>query len=407
VSVSPLPSARRADIDWIRVCAFGLLILYHVGLVYAPWDWHVHSPRTFEGLRYAALVTNPWRLTLLFFVSGAALRLMSTKLSPGAVLKARLARLAPPFLFGVIVLTPPQAWIEAMEKGSWSQGLGAWWLAEFSPQGFTNGIPLNHLWFVLYIGVYSLAAILLLASPRLMAGLERAVAWLLRGPALLVLPMAYLAFARQSLFATYGLSNHLETDWYNHAISLAVFGLGFLTVRNAAIWRDFERLRWVALGVAAAALPALIRMEGIDPGATLYDGALKNAIYAVDQWATICAVLGFASRHIRDADGPVLRYLTQAVFPCYLAHQTLLVAAAHLTKQAGLPVEIEAPLLIVATLGGSLAIYEIVRRIDWMRPLWGLKPVPRPPAGRVQPATLGIDIGVDRVAERPRRAEAA
>ena len=217
--------------------------------------------------------------------------------------------------------------------------------------------------------------------------------------------MAYLALVRQGLFAKYGLSNHLETDWYNHAMSLAVFGLGFLTVRSAAIWRQFERLRWAALVVAALALPALIRMEGVDPGATLYDGTLKNAIYAIDQWATICAVLGFASRHIRDADGPVLRYLTAAVFPCYLAHQTLLVAAAHLTKQAGLPVVIEAPLLILVTLGGSLAIYEIVRRIDPIRPLWGLKPAPRPPPVRIQPAMLGMELAVER--DGPRRAEAA
>jgi len=31
-----------------------------------------------------------------------------------------------------------------------------------------------------------------------------------------------------------------------------------------------------------------------------------------DQWATIGAVVGFASRHIRHADGPLLRYLTDA-----------------------------------------------------------------------------------------------
>ena len=407
MSVSPHPSARRADIDWIRVCAFGLLILYHVGLVYAPWDWHVHSPRTFEGLRYAALVTNPWRLTLLFFVSGAALRLMSGKLSPAKVLKARLARLVPPFLFGVLVLTPPQAWIEAMEKGSWNQGLAEWWVAEFSPQGFANGIPLNHLWFVLYIGVYSLAAIALLASPRLMSALERGAARLLAGPLIVLVPMAYLALVRQGLFARYGLSNHLETDWYNHAMSLAVFGLGFLTIRNAELWRDLERFRWMALAIAAVALPALIRMEGIDPGATLFDGAPKNAIYAIDQWATICAVLGFASRHLRHADGPALRYLTQAVFPCYLAHQTLLVAAAHLTKAAGLPVAVEAPLLVIVTLGGSLAVYEGVRRINLLRPIWGLKPAPRPAPARVRPATLGVELPVEFVVDPPRRAEAA
>ncbi len=72
---------------------------------------------------------------------------------------------------------------------------------------------------------------------------------------------------------------------------------------------------------------------------------------------------------------------------------------------------IEAPLLIVVTLGGSLAIYEIVRRIDLIRPLWGLKPAPRPTSVRAQPAMLGIDLGrdlaVERVSDPPRRAEAA
>lgn len=374
-----MPSAtRRADIDWIRVAAFGLLIVYHVGLVYAPWDWHVHSPHTFEPLRYAALVTNPWRLTLLFLVSGVALRFMSRKYAPGAVLKARLARLVPPFLFGVLVLVPPQAWIEAMDKGSWNQGLWAWWLAEFSPAGLAAGVPVNHLWFVLYIGVYSVIAIGLLALPRVLALAEAGLEWLLGGWRLLVLPILYLAFARQQLFATYGLSNHLSTDWYNHAMSLGVFGLGFLLALRETVWRNFERLRFAFLGLAVVALPLLIALEA-DPGGMAFHGLMKNAMFALDQWATIGAVLGFASRHIRAADGPLLRYLTDAVFPCYLAHQTILVICAALLEPAGLPVGVEAPLLIAATLGGSLLVYEVVRRIDPIRPLWGLKRRGRPP----------------------------
>jgi glucan biosynthesis protein C len=371
VSSPALP--RRADIDWIRVAAFGLLIFYHVGLVYAPWDWHVHSPHTFEPLRYAALVTNPWRLTLLFFVSGVALRFMSRRLSPGVVLRARLARLLPPFLFGVLILVPPQAWIEAVDKGSWSQGLVAWWLAEFSPAGFATGIPLNHLWFVLYIGVYSMIAIALLVWPRGLATLEAALEWLLGGWRLLILPIAYLAFSRQHLFATYGISNHLTTDWYNHAMSLGVFTLGFLLALRETVWRNFERLRWVSLAGSVIALPLLIALEA-HPGGMAFGGLVKNTMFAVDQWTTIGAILGFASRHIRRADGPLLRYLTEAVFPCYLAHQTLLVIFAHLLKPLALPVGGEAPLLIVATLGGSLLVYEAVRRIDPIRPLWGLKP---------------------------------
>lgn len=361
------------------MAAFGLLIVYHVGLVYAPWDWHVHSPHTIEPLRYAALVTNPWRLTLLFLVSGVALRFMSRRLTAGAVLKARFARLAPPFLFGVLVLVPPQAWIEAMDKGSFNQGLLAWWLGEFSPQGFANGIPLNHLWFVLYIAVYSLAAAALLAAPRLLAALEKGLAWLLRGWGLFLLPMAYLAFAREKLFLTYGLSNHLTTDWYNHAMSFGVFGLGFLLALNEGVWKTFERLRWAFLATAALALPTMLWLEG-QSGGLGAGGVLKDSVYAVDQWATIGAVLGFASKHIRRADGPLLRYLTDAVFPCYLAHQTLLVIFVAALEPLAMPAEVEAPLLVMLTLGGSLAVYEAVRRVDWLRPLWGLKPRAGKPA---------------------------
>lgn len=59
VNPSAPPSVRRYDLDWIRVGAFGLLILYHVGLVYGVYGWHVHSVHTFEWMREAILITNP------------------------------------------------------------------------------------------------------------------------------------------------------------------------------------------------------------------------------------------------------------------------------------------------------------------------------------------------------------
>src|SRR5215207_2339915 len=37
---STAASGRRCDLDWIRIGAFGLLILYHVGMLYVPWNFH-------------------------------------------------------------------------------------------------------------------------------------------------------------------------------------------------------------------------------------------------------------------------------------------------------------------------------------------------------------------------------
>lgn len=370
-----LGEGRRSDLDWLRVIAFGLLILFHVGLVYAPFDWHLHSRYTADWLREGVLVTGPWRLSLLFFISGAALKLMSRRHTPGAVVKARLARLVPPFLFGVVLLVPPQAFFESIDKGLWHAGPIAWWAHEFSPEGVAAGVPVNHLWFVLYILVYSVLATALIAVPRLQERLSAALGWVLSGPTVLIAPIAYLAAARVSLFPTFGISNHLSSDWYNHASAFAVFLLGFLMVGQSGFWRAAIRWRWAALGVVAITLPILMAQASTQ--STAPEPWWAGVAFAADQWACVAAILGFGALHLQNKDGPVLRYLVQAVFPCYLAHQTILVCAVWLVRPLNLPAFVEPPVLIAITIGGCLALYEVVRRINLIRPLWGLKPLPR------------------------------
>ncbi|MBL8551539.1 MAG: acyltransferase [Hyphomonadaceae bacterium] len=365
----PAPSVRRADIDWVRIAAFGLLIVYHVGLVYAPWDWHVNSSHRVEELKYAALIMNPWRLTLLFFISGVAFRLMSRNAAPEQAIWQRLTRLAPPFLFGVLVLVPPQAWLEATAKGTFHEGFVAWWLAAFSPEGIADGVPINHLWFVLYIGVYTLIAAPLLGKPQLVAKLEAALERTLSGWRLIVAPMLYLIVVRQMMLGWFGVTNHLQNDWYNHAASFATFLLGFLIAKREGVWRDFERLRWVFLACALAALPLLMAMTGRTGVVDFY---VRQAAFGIVQWGAIGAALGFARNLLKDARGPALTYLSRAIFPCYLAHQTVIVMAAYALKPAGLPLALEAGLLLFATLAGTLLVYEIVRRVPALGPLWGL-----------------------------------
>ncbi len=387
-------TSRRTDLDWIRVIAFALLILFHVCLAYAPWDWHAHSRHTFEWLREGVLITGPWRLTLLFLVSGTALRFMSGGMSGARVLRARLVRLMPPFVFGVLALVPVQAWIEWRERGTFSGNLIDWYAYQFGPKGLADGIPLNHMWFVLYIVVYSLIAIALLSLPPVLAALERLFETLLRGWLLLLLPIIYLAVSRQELFETWGVSNHLRTDWYNHAMSFPVFLFGFLFAERDRVWRTFERLRWPALVAVAVVMPLLMASEA---NLVFLNEWTKNSLFAADQWSAIAAVLGFGSRHLRHERSPVLTYLTGAVFPCYLAHQTILVVAVHLVSPLGWHVALEAAFLVVTTLGGSLAVYELVRRVPVLLPLWGLRYAPQ---ARRHAPSINQGLGVVSAAER-------
>src|SRR5690349_18433359 len=82
-------SGRRIDLDWIRVSVFGLLIVYHIGMVYVSWSFHVKSTHILPGLEPLMLLVNPWRLGLLFLVSGVATRYMASRIQPGALTKMR------------------------------------------------------------------------------------------------------------------------------------------------------------------------------------------------------------------------------------------------------------------------------------------------------------------------------
>ena len=61
--------------------------------------------------------------------------------------------------------------------------------------------------------------------------------------------------------------------------------------------------------------------------------------------------------------------LSQAIFPFYLIHQTVTVVTGHHLDALGLPVIIEAPLLIGATALGCWLFYDLGRRIPPLR-IW-------------------------------------
>ena len=64
---------RRYDIDWLRVIAIGLLILYHIGFVFLPWGVFIGFIQNAEPLDHIwepMSMLNIWRIPLLFFVSG-------------------------------------------------------------------------------------------------------------------------------------------------------------------------------------------------------------------------------------------------------------------------------------------------------------------------------------------------
>jgi peptidoglycan/LPS O-acetylase OafA/YrhL len=364
---------RRYDLDWLRIIAFGVLILYHIGMFYVNWSWHVNSSRSSGAIAPLMTLSNPWRLTLLFMISGAATRFLADKLSVWRFTEARMGRLWPPLLLGIFVIVPPQAYYQMVEI---MQAMGPEDAAQYA-SSFDNfylrylaAPAYNHMWFVAFLIVYSLALVPLLP---LLRRIPKAIAALIEGPFLLITPWLAMVALRFTLFPAFGESH--TTPWYLHTLYFGMFLFGFAIAKYEPFFEGCMRFRWPALALALAGWASVLL---VFPGYMINEPPRSavlmsmQAAYCLQAWCSIVAAFGFAHRYLRNADGPVRRLLTQAVFPFYIVHQTIIVVAGHYLDELRWPLVIEAPLLIAITVAGCWVFFDLGRRIPWLRPWIGL-----------------------------------
>jgi glucans biosynthesis protein C len=380
-SAQPTPATRLFFADWLRIGAFGLLVLYHVGMLYVPWAFHVKQLPTYAALEPWMRLTNPWRMSLLFMVSGLATGLM---LGRDGLLRQRTRRLMLPLLLGVAVIVPPQAWLQVREQFGYTGGYLEFLLRYYSAdQGFCrNGHCLvlptwNHLWFLPYLWCYTA---LLLAAWRWWptASRQRAANALAqpRGTALLLVPIIVLGATRALLLPRFGVTHALVDDPWAHATYGPLFAVGVLLGRRQRLLMAFEALRWPALALALLAW-------AVQAFAPPTEGAARVAlrfVVATQQWGALVAAFGFAHRHL-NRDHRWRAPLTEAVFPLYLVHQTIIIIAAVALRPWALPAAWEALVLVVLTAAGGLLAWQVACRLPPLRVWLGLSPAPRAAGG--------------------------
>lgn len=403
---------RRHDIDALRVLAFAILILYHVSGVYqVDSDFPVVSSYQNGWLDYVRIVFNRWRMPLLFAISGIALGLALRGRNPWSFMLARTWRLLVPLAFGMLFVVSVQAYCEGVSKGMIEPGYGAfmWRYLQLRPwpagtfAGSTHGITWNHLWYLAYLWVYTL--VLLALMPLLRSGPgQRATNWLVRprGIAWLLMP-ALMFFAFLILLKPHFPATHaLVGDWYLHAEYFPVFLLGFAVADKAAFWSGLTRLRKPLLAIAVVCIGLELGLKAAGQYLPAGDiplwtqhvpwGTIERASRALYMWSALLAI--FAWGHA-ELNRPMrwLPYATEAVYPWYILHQSLIVLAAYWLVPLRLGPVLEPALVILLTVAGCALLHELViRRVSVLRPLFGLGLVPRAsPPERPRPAPLQID----------------
>ena len=382
-------TTRRYDLDWLRVIAFLVLIFYHSGMFYVTWDWHVKSVHAGPEVEWLMNLSSPWRLSLLFFISGVALRFLADKGKAGSLMKERAFRLGLPILFGMAVIVMPQSWLQLVEAGEFEGGILEFWPRYLDPiSEFSISTPTwNHLWYVVYLFVYTLMILPVSGVlSRLMEGKGGRISeWLFGGrfgPVnAVILPALPHILIRLTLDPYFPTTHNLTEDWANHAHSLTMLMTGFLIAKDPAFWSAIRRLMPFAVGLTILLATGLTfiwgNWESLTTGDTswiLWPARFARILYA---WLMIASLLGLAQRFLTK-DSAVLRYMTEAIFPWYILHQTIIVMAGFWLTRQGLSAGVEASLVILTTIARCGLIHEfIIRRVGVLRPLFGLRMRPK------------------------------
>ena len=370
-----LPS-RRYDLDWLRVLAFGLLIFYHTGMLYSEnWGFHFKSQYLSSGIESIMLLLSPWRMGLIWFISGVALRFIVARFSLGMFLTTRSVKILLPLLFGIWFIVPIQLYAQMSQETSLAMGFWQFYsqffdltnpLFERYQAGIWPHVDVNHLWYLRSLWQFTL--LLVLAMPLLHHATVHTIITRLCGRSLLtifivlLLPLCILKLSWPSdtfrypmgaLFLLYGYLFAWQPTFYSQLLRhwrvlFVVFTLGYIVVVLCynTIWQN--------------------------PAASQWQITSMDMLYTAQRLMGVLLMLALAQRFFNH-DHPKLALLNCAVFPFYLLHQSVIIGLAFYLSKLQLGGFVEPLLILSLTFIICWLVFIAARRIDLLSPLLGIK----------------------------------
>ncbi len=377
-SEAALPSA---DVQWLRVIGMLFVFAIHAAEPFNPWDaWHIVSSERSKWLGEVVFLPAPWIMPLFMILAGQTSWHALAKRSGGDYVRERLLRLGLPLVAGILVLVPPQVYLERRLRGQFDGSF-----LDFYPHFFEGIYPRgnfswHHLWFLVFLLVFALVTLPLfewLRTPsgrRLMAALA---AWCDApgGLAWLLLPAIAIRVAIELLFPRIP---PLAYDWSSRVLLLPAFVSGFIFAGEPRIQRAVDRHWRAALVLAIAISVALCSWAW--PGDVLSrlpfprtaGGVLLWGGYSCGAAAWIVALLGGARRHFTRGSATLER-ASEMAYPFYVLHHGIIVAVAFAVVQWRASLVVQFLAVAFVSLLATVALCGIVASSGALRVLFGLR----------------------------------
>jgi glucans biosynthesis protein C len=347
-------NTRRApELDFLRAALVAGVLVFHAVHVFDPLDFSVKSDAEWEFVVPFILFASLWGMPLFFLLAGMGIWHSLRSRTPGDFVRERTWRLLVPFAVGTVLLVPPQVHAER-GGGSYADTLREFF--RVSPD-LDFPIPIDgplfepaHLWFLAYLFAFSVVLL--------------PVFWRLRGGWPHVTPLLVLAAGLPIALLEAALATEDSGGW-NRTVYVLVLLYGFLLAAEprarAAVARVARPVGWCGLAGFVVLLTAglLVEPEQLMTGYGAVDVAWRF-LKGVVAWLLMLGIVALVARLRVPA---VPGYVRDAVLPVYILHQTVLVVLAWRLLEWDGPPGVQLVLLILGTAAGTLALYELLRRI--------------------------------------------
>ncbi len=380
-----MTNTRSWDLDWLRVIAFGILIYFHAAVAFLPQGIPmILNEQSSVVMQYLVSFLHEFRLGLLFFVSGVGTAFALRSRDRRGYFAERTRRLLVPLVFGVLVVVPPMVYLEKLYIGEIFDDFWQFYPSLFDGSIYPHGaLSWHHYWFIAYLYLYCVLSWPVFRYFIGSVGTERLLGWstfACRGAGiyLLVLPLLVFEIPLRPLFPGF---RDLIHDWASFANWWLVFIFGFAFARNTALLDRAMHLRLYSLVIASATTFVLFGQFS-KAGASfspLHDGSTDafeylwfSAVRMTNAWCWILVCVGFARRYLNRSSA-ALSYLNRAVYPLFCLHLTVLVAWEFVVLPTDASVAVKYLVITTGTVGVCLVGYEGIRRVGWLRPLFGMR----------------------------------
>lgn len=358
---------RQYDLDWIRVLATLAVFIYHCFMFFNPWVWHVKNNQTDPTYITAiSLFMSAWLMPIFFALSGINSYYALQKRSGRQYIKERLARLGIPLLFGVMILTPPQIYMERVSHGQFSGSFFNWYPHYYDGVYLDIGGSGNfafvglHLWYLLVLFVFSAITLPFFLKKKPIISKE--------------LKPLQLLFLSIPLMLVTILVDVVNLGGWDISVYLVLYLYGYYFFIKASFKTIVQKLLPITMTIAILTTVFFVYgfMAGM-PAAGNMLSILLAAVKALNCWSWLLVIFALADKKLSFSN-KWLQYGNQASMPFYVLHQPVIVTLGFMIAKVDWSIPVKLVYLLSLAFIIIMGIYHfIISRIPFIRILFGMK----------------------------------